>query len=282
MATAKKTATKENSASSAAKQKTVEKKTAAAKPEAKNTAVKKPDDKKAAAKKTDAKAVETKKSAAKTTSVKKDQAKTAETKKAESKTTAAEANKTSESNIKYRNLFDAFIQGKLPTAHGYIVSSFFNERNAYSIYEIVSYAGVKDIYPSGMDLTFIAGGKKLHILVEHDTYQSRHVEPIYREKGESIPKRESELEIVTARNQTRIMVAREPVEITGSFTILKPYNLNFAYVFYHLPDIYQSLAAFFEWSLNKQRKVPQADAKKAALLIASTIQKTMDFKSEYE
>ena len=194
----------------------------------------------------------------------------------------AAAKKGASGDVKFRNLFDAFLHGKLPFAEGYIVSTFFNDKNAYSIYEIVSYAGVKEIFPAGTGLTFISGGKKLYVLVENDTYAVKYMEPIQRAQGESIPKRFNELEKIIARNQTTIYVAKEPNEITGSFTILKPVSLNFAVVFYQRPDVFGTLANFFEDSLNKQRKVPQADAKKAAQLIASTVEKTMGAKGEFE
>jgi hypothetical protein len=58
--------------------------------------------------------------------------------------------------------------------------------------------------------------------------------------------------------------------------------MNFSVLFYQTDDVYQTLASFFEESLNKQRKVPQFDAKKAAQLIASTVEKRMSFKGEFE
>ena len=253
----------------AEKPKTTEKKPAAKKPAAKTAAAK---------------------PAAKTTAAKKPAAKTA-AKKPPAKTGAAKpaAKKASkipddapDPNVKFRNLFDAYAMGKLPFANGYIVSSFFSESSAYSIYEIVSYGGVKEIFPTATGLQFVAGGKKLHILVEHDTYAKKYEEPVSRAEGERIPKRFSELETIIAKNQTRIMVAKEPNELTGSFTILKPFSLNFAVVFYQLGDMYKSLADFFEKSLNLQRKVPQSDAKKAAALIATTAEKTMGFRGEFE
>ncbi|MDR1868664.1 MAG: hypothetical protein LBQ82_01615 [Treponema sp.] len=263
MATIKKTA----------KPKAAGKKTAAKKPTAKKPAAKKAPAKKSAAKKPAAKKSAAKKAPAKKSAVKKPAAKKAPAKKPAG---------TGDSNVKFRNLFDAFAQGKLPFAEGYIVSSFFSETTAYSIYEIVSYAGVKEIYPSDTGLQFVAGGKKLYVLVENDTYQLKFQEPVSRAQGEMIPKRFNELEKIIARNQTTIYVSKEPNEITGSFTILKPYSLNFAVVFYQQPDVYSSLSLFFEDSLNRQRKVPQGDAKKAAQLIAATVEKTMGFKGEFE
>jgi hypothetical protein len=180
-----------------------------------------------------------------------------------------------------RNLFDAFANRKLPFSEGYIVSSFFDERSAYSIYEVISYAGVKEIFLAGNGLQFIAGGKKLHILVEPGTYPKKFIEPVSRDKGESIPKRWDELDTVTASNQTKVFVAKRPEEITGSFTILKPTSINFAVIFYQLDDVYETIASFFEKSLNRDRKIPGIDARKASKLITETVEKTMGNKGEY-
>ena len=288
MATIKKTAKPKAAGKKSAAKKPAAKKPAAKKAPAKKPAAKKPAVKKPAAKKAPAKKTAAKKSAAKKAPAKKSAAKKAPAKKpavkkpAASKPAAKKPAGTGDSNVKFRNLFDAFAQGKLPFVEGYIVSSFFSETTAYSIYEIVSYAGVKEIYPSDTGLQFVAGGKKLYVLVENDTYQLKFQEPVSRAQGEMIPKRFNELEKIIARNQTTIYVSKEPNEITGSFTILKPYSLNFAVVFYQQPDVYSSLSLFFEDSLNRQRKVPQGDAKKAAQLIAATVEKTMGFKGEFE
>ena len=278
MATIKKAATKV-----AAKPKSAAKKPAAKKPAAKKPAAK-PAAKKATAKKPAAKPAAkpaVKKPAAAKPPVKPAAPKTDIKKPAQVKPAAPKPAEASE-NVKFRNLFDAFSQGKLPFVNGYIVSSFFSENSAYSIYEVVSYAGVKEIFPSDTGLQFITGGKKLYILVEPDTYQIKHQEPVSRAHGESIPKRFSELETIIAKNQTKIMIAKEPDETYGSFTILKPQGQNFAVVFYDLPDVYDSLASFFEDSLNRHRKVPQSDAKKAAQQVSATVQKHMGLKAEFK
>ena len=65
------------------------------------------------------------------------------------------------------------------------------------------------------------------------------------------------------------------------FTVLKPTSINFSTIFYQLPDVYASIAGFFKESLNRHRKIPEGDAKKAAQLISSIVEKTMGFKGEY-
>jgi hypothetical protein len=250
------------------------KKPAAKKPAAKKPAAKKPAAKKPAAKKPAAKKPVAKKTAAKKPAAKKPVAKAAVKKPVAKKSAAAP-------DAKYRNLFDAYAQGKLPFAHGYIISSFFSETTAYSIYEIVSYAGVKEIFPTGDGLQFITGGKKLYVLVENDTYDKKFIEPVSRAQGESIPKRFTEVETIIAKNQTKIMVAKEPNELTGSFTILKPTSINFSIVIYELPDMYQTITTFFTDSLNRQRRVPQLDAKKAAQVVTKTLSEKMGFTGEF-
>jgi hypothetical protein len=284
---AKKPAAKKPAAKKPAVKKLAVKKPAAKKPAAKKPAVKKPVEKKPTAKKLAAKTPAVQKPVAKKPAVKKP----AVTKKIEVNAAIVDENKeintqepvgSGEPDVKFRDLFDAYSQGKLPFAHGYIVSSFFSETSAYSIYEIVSYAGVKEIFMTATGLQFVTGGKKLFILVEHDLYQNKHQEPVSRREGESIPKRFNELDIIIARNQTKIMIAKEPHELYGSFTILKPSSINFAVLFYQLPDVYSTLASFFEESLNRQRKVPQSDAKKAGQLVASILEKLMGFQGEFQ
>jgi hypothetical protein len=264
-----------------------EKKPAAKKPAAKKTAVKKPAVKKPAAKKPAAKKPAAKKPAAKKPAVKKAAVKKpAVVKSTANKKPQAESTtikkEVLDPNVKSRNLFEAYLLGKLPFVQGYIVSSFFSETSAYSIYEVVSYAGVKEIFMSETGLQFVTGGKKLYILVEPDIYHNKPVEPVSRVEGERIPKRFNELETIIAKNQTKIMVAKEPNETYGSFTVLKPVGQNFAVVFYELPDVYESITAFFVDSLNRQRKIPEHDAKIAAQFITKTVEKFMSFKGEFE
>lgn len=52
--------------------------------------------------------------------------------------------------IKALDLFDAYNQNKLPKGQAYLVSSFVNINTGYTRYEIISYSGVKAIYPEGV------------------------------------------------------------------------------------------------------------------------------------
>jgi hypothetical protein len=184
--------------------------------------------------------------------------------------------------IKAMDLFEAYSQDKLPKDQGYIISSFFSTNSAYSIYEIVSYSGVKTIYLSETGLTFQTNGKKMHILAEPASYPNKAIEPFVRTANEQIPLRFNELESIIAKNQTKIYISKKPIISFSSFTILKPSGMNFSIVFYQLPDIFESLEKFFEQTFNKEVGIPQADARKVAKKVTEIMSKTMDFKGEYE
>jgi hypothetical protein len=183
--------------------------------------------------------------------------------------------------VKALDLFDAYAQNKLPKDNAYVVSSFVNPNTSYVIYEIVSYSGVKAIYQEGNGITFQSQGEKMHILIEPASYSHKGIEPYLRDTGEKIPLRFSELEILTAKNQTKTMVSKEPIESLSSFTIMKPTGLNISFVFYSNPDIYQIMEVFFEKSFNKDGGIPLADAKKAAKTITALIERNMRFKNDF-
>ncbi|MDR2068500.1 MAG: hypothetical protein LBP71_01350 [Spirochaetaceae bacterium] len=183
--------------------------------------------------------------------------------------------------VKAMDLFDAYRQDQLPKDEGYIISSFFNSSSAYSIYEIVSYSGVKSIYLSDTGLTFQTNGKKMHILIEPASYPNKAIEPYVRSNTEQIPLRFSELEQITAKNQSKIMIAKQPIVSFSSFTILKPSGVNFSLVFYNRPDLFATLRQFFEKTFNREAGIPQADAKKSATRVVEIVEATMNFRGEY-
>ena len=183
--------------------------------------------------------------------------------------------------VKAMDLFEAYAQDKLPKDQAYIVSSFINSNTGYSVYEVISYSGVKAIYPDGTGLTFQSSGKKMHILIEPATYSHKAIEPYLRDKEDQIPLRFSELNVHVAKNQSKVYMAKKPIESLSSFTIAKPVGLNISFVFYELPDLYTTLSKFFEQSYNKDAGIPQADAKKVSKETVAVIQKNMSFKGEY-
>jgi len=174
--------------------------------------------------------------------------------------------------VKALELFQAYAQDRLPKDGGYIISSFLNETSTYSIFEVVAYSGVKSLYLSSDGLTFQSDGNKVFVLVEPPTFPRKHVEPFRRDSVEKIPHRFSELEVVTAKDQSKIMISKEPVYTYGSFTVLKPAGINFALIFYNQPDVRDSLRLFFEQTLNQEAKIGKPDAKKAARAIIGSIE----------
>ena len=169
--------------------------------------------------------------------------------------------------VRAMDLFKAYHQNSLPKEGGFIVSTFFDSTSAYSRYEIVAYSAVKNIFLSEDNLTFRSDGNKLYLLAEPPSYPRKHVEPINRAEGDQVPHRFAELEVLTAKNQTRIMISREPVSTYSSFTVLKPTGHNFAFIFYNSPEVIATIGAFFEKTLNQEANIPQNDAKKAAELV---------------
>lgn len=173
--------------------------------------------------------------------------------------------------IKALDLFEAYQTNQLPKEGGFIVSSFFDETSSYSIYEVVSYNGVKTIFANDEGLTFQSDGKKIFVLTEPPSYPLKHVEPYTRKQHEQIPQRFAELEAYTCKNQTKVYISKEPIHSYSSFTILKPTAINFSLIFFQLPDTFDSMALFFQKTLNKEAGVPQVDAKKAAETIKKVL-----------
>ena len=175
--------------------------------------------------------------------------------------------------IKALDLFQAYAEDKLPREGGYLVSSFLNETSTYSKFEVVAFNTVKSLFMSRDGLTFQSDGNKIFILVEPPSYSKKYLEPFRRESGEHIPHRFSELEIVTARDQSKVMISKDPIMTYGSFTVMKPTGINFSFVFYNLEDVFDSISRFFVETLNKEAKIAKRDAKEAADAILNVLER---------
>jgi hypothetical protein len=173
--------------------------------------------------------------------------------------------------VKVINLFDAYAQSALPDNGGYIVSTFFDPTSPYARYEVVAYGGVRNIELSSEGLTFRADGNKVYVLCEPPTFIQKHIEPCNRDMAHSIPHRLKEMEIITAKNQTKVMVSKEPQLTYSSFTVLRPSGNDLSVLFYNLPDVLTTIEQFFGMTLNKEASIPQADAKKAAAAVMKAV-----------
>ena len=201
--------------------------------------------------------------------------------KAPAKAKAKEPVKAKESTPKAMDLFEAYSNNMLPKDHAYIVSSFIKGNTGYTKYEVISYSGVKAIYPEGEGLTFQSSGKKMHILVEPASYPKKATEPYLRDKEDQIPLRFKELEVITCKNQIKVYIAKKPIESLSSFTVAKPVGFNISFLFYELPNFFETMTKFFEQTFNKDAGVPQADAKKAAKDTVEVIKNQMGFKGDF-
>jgi hypothetical protein len=167
-------------------------------------------------------------------------------------------------DVKAIDLFKAYGEDKLPREGGYIITSFFQDNSAYAKYEIVAYNGLKSLYLTEEGLTFQTDGNKLFVLAEPVNYDKKYMEPFTRDGQHQVPHRFNELEQLTCKNMTRIMISRQPVIAYSSFTILRPTTLNFSLLFYNLPDVLDSIASYFTRTLNAEAAVPTGDAAEAA------------------
>lgn len=184
--------------------------------------------------------------------------------------------------LKAMDLFEAYTQNKLPMDEGYIVTSYFKQDSAYSIYEIVSYSAVKDIYASGNGITFQTNGKKLFVLVEPSNYNHKSIEPYCRKEGYQIPLRFSEANIVTAKNQSKIIYNKVPQQAISAFTILRPEGINFAFIFFVQPGVFESMELFFSKTLSAEAGIPQADAAKVAKALGKLASETLTWPKDRE
>jgi hypothetical protein len=187
-----------------------------------------------------------------------------------------------ENTLKVLSLFDAYSSDRLPKDQGYIISSFINGNTGYAIYEVISYSGVKAIYPDGTGLTFQSQGKKLHVLIEPPSYSHKSIEPYLRDKTEQIPLRFKEVGKIISKNQSTLYWAKKPIESLSSFTVAQPVGFNVSFVFYNRQDLYTTLIKFFEQSFTNDAGLPMTDARKGAEEIVAVVKKTMNFKGVYE
>ena len=179
---------------------------------------------------------------------------------------------------KAMDLFEAYSQNQLPLDEGYIVSYFFKDDSSYSVYEIVSYSTVKDIYLSQDSLNFQTNGKKLYLLVEPANYPYKSMEPVFRERDYQVPLRFKEANIITCKNLSRVIFNKEATESLSSFTVIRPTGINFSFIFYVRPDVFASIELFFEKTLNQEAQIPLFDSKNIAKTFAQLCSRTLVWK----
>jgi hypothetical protein len=174
---------------------------------------------------------------------------------------------------KATSLLKAYLNNAIPASGAFIVSSFFDPNSPYAIYEVTAYANVKDIFKSPEGLIFKTDGNRIHMLVEPTTYAQRFTEPVHREQGKAIPYRFSELEIVTCKKQEKVMVAKEPMALYSSFTILDNSGENFSFLFHLTEDVYMAIKKFMADSLYNDCNLTKDESLEGSGLLLQSIKK---------
>jgi hypothetical protein len=172
---------------------------------------------------------------------------------------------------KATSLIKAYTLNSIPTDGGFIVSALFDSRSIYSVYEITAYKSIKDVTRSDSGLNFRSDGNRTHLLIEPPSYQLKHVEPVNRDDGRSIPYRFNELNILTGSRNEKIMVAKTLIFLHTAFTILQRDSDYFSFIFHLTPDVYIAMRRFVADSLYNDCNVSKRDASKASELLVETI-----------
>ena len=174
---------------------------------------------------------------------------------------------------KATSLSKAYESGSIPDGGGFIVSAFFVANSTYSIFEITAYRNVKDIFKSEDGLNFRTDGNRTHLMVEPASHPKKHIEPVNREVGRSIPYRFNEMEILTGRNSEKIMIPNEPVMLYSSFTVVDHGGESYAFVFHPTKDVYIAIKKFLVDSLYNDSNLAKNDSLESARLSLETIKK---------
>lgn len=177
--------------------------------------------------------------------------------------------------MKAMDLFEACAQNMLPTDEGYIISSFFNDNSAYSIYEVVAYSSVKDIFATSDSITFRTSGKKIFVLSEPPTYPQKTTEPYCRPQKEMAPFRFSETCRIVAKNRASVYFNEDPYQAISAFTVFRPEGIDFSYIFFASNDVFEAMEKFFAKTLYGDAGLPHSDALHIAKLVTRTCERKL-------
>jgi len=169
------------------------------------------------------------------------------------------------------HLFDAFKRNRLPKYGGFIVCIRFTQETGYTVFEIIGYQNMQDIYPDGDTLIFKSVGCKLYAIVEPSGYLLKSVEPPNRPSEQMIPYRFSELLRITTKRFQNVLIGRKPVFMPTSFSVFKPSGDDLAVLFYDQADVYANIQDFLIMIMRDRLGLPIPDSRKAAEAIAKGI-----------
>jgi len=171
------------------------------------------------------------------------------------------------------SLLKAYHTSSIPSNGGFIVTAYFEGGTNYSVYEVTAYQNVKDIYQVPEGMIFKTDGNRTHMLIEPPSYAQKHIEPVNREQGKSIPYRFNEMNLIKLRNQVNVMIPKEPIMLYSSFTILKNRGDSFSFVFHLTEDVYLAMKKFISDSLYNDCSFGKTDAMTCAKTVLETIKK---------
>jgi len=169
-------------------------------------------------------------------------------------------------------LVKAYMTETIPSDGGFIITATFLG-GGYTIYEVTAYRNVKDIFRTGEGITFKTDGNRTHLLVEPAIFTNKHMEPVNREAGKTIPYRFNEVDIMPGNRNEKIMVPKEPIMLYSSFTVLDKQADSFAYIFHPTRDVYVAMKKFLADSLYNDCNLSTAVAKDVAVKLLETIKK---------
>ena len=172
---------------------------------------------------------------------------------------------------KATSLLKAYLSETIPSNGGFIITAFFQPGTAYSIYEITAYNNVKDIFRTPEGIVFKTDGNRTHCLVEPAIYSKKHIEPVHREAGMSIPYRFNEMTILSGTKSEKIMIPNAPVMLYASFTILEKKSDYFSFIFHPTKDVYVAIKKFIADSLYNDCNLTKQDALEASTSLLETI-----------
>jgi len=171
------------------------------------------------------------------------------------------------------SLIKAYLNEEIPSEGGFIITAFFDAGSVYTIYEVTAYRNVKDIFRTDEGVTFKTDGNRTHLLIEPPTFPKKHIDPVNRDDGQSIPYRHTELNKIKCKKNETAMVGMEPQLLYSSFTILEGKRDYFSFVFFPTKDVYVAIKKFMADSLYNDCNLSKNESMEISEALLETIKK---------
>jgi hypothetical protein len=181
---------------------------------------------------------------------------------------------------------EAYKQGLLPTiTSGYIFSINVPEMEDVSkkldpfMIKMISYSGLKTIFPFEDGVKFQAQGKSMYCMLETQSYPQKHVEPASRSSNSTafMPYRFSECEIFfTKDSKFRVLIPTVAHESLDSFTVNFPGKGDICILYYiYDNDLEKVVFPFMEenisYILREDLQIRKTDADNISVKFMSVV-----------